>query len=117
MATMRLYVGNLDYATTQEELQEIFENACPGAVTSVSLITDRDTRQSKGFAFVEMIDEENAKKAIEALNNFQLGNRKLVVNEARPKSDAPRTGGQGGGGGYRGGNGGGGNRGGGQTWY
>jgi len=114
MAT-RLYVGNLSYNTTEEEIKELFEGI--GPVASASLVIDRESGRSKGFAFVEFTTDEDAQKAITELNDKDLGGRKLVVNEARPKSDAPRTGGNGGGG-YRGGNGGGqGGNGGGSRWY
>lgn len=101
----RLFVGSLPYTTTNEQLTELFSQA--GAVESANVIIDRQTGQGKGFAFVEMVDEAGAKKAIETLNGHNLGGRTIVVNEARPREERPA----GGGGGYRGG--GGGNRGGG----
>jgi RNA recognition motif-containing protein len=94
-----LYVGNLPHSTTEEELRNIFETH--GTVEKVSLVTDRDTGRSRGFAFVEMADSSAADKAIAALNGTELGGRTLTINEARPKSDRPRSGGNrfGGGGG------------------
>ena len=94
-----LYVGNLPHSTTEEELRNLFE--AHGTVKKVSLVTDRDTGRSRGFAFVEMTDGSAADKAIAALNGTELGGRVLTINEARPKSDRPRSGGNrfGGGGG------------------
>ena len=101
----KLYVGNLPYSVTQESLQEEFGKC--GTVDSVSIITDRDTGQSKGFAFVEMSSDAEAQRAIQSLNGNSLDGRNITVNEARPK--APRSGGGGfGGGGRRPGGGGGG---------
>ena len=110
-----LYVGNLPHATTEAELRSLFE--AHGAVEKVSMVTDRDTGRSRGFAFVEMTDAGEAEKAIAALNGSDLGGRTLKINEAKPKSDRPGGGfggGKrfGGGGGGRGGFGGGGGRGG-----
>ena len=99
---MKLYVGNLSYRTTETELRQEFERF--GTVESVSIITDRETGRSKGFAFVEMGDREEANAAINEMNGATLGDRTLAVNEARPKED------RGGGGGKRFGGGGGGNR-------
>lgn len=98
----KLYVGGLPYATTDQELQDLF--AAHGTVTSANVITDRETGRSKGFGFVEFESAEEAQAAIKALDGSDLGGRKIVVNEARPREERP----QGGGGGYRGGNGGGG---------
>ncbi len=100
---MKLYVGNLPYSTTEDDLKEMF--AAYGTVTSVSLINDRETGRSKGFGFVEFENDDDAKKAIDALHGQDFGGRALVVNEARPKTDRPerREGGP------RGGNGGGNN--------
>ena len=97
-----LYVGNLPHSTTEAELRNVFE--VHGAVEKVSLVTDRDTGRSRGFAFVEMTDASAADKAIAALNGSDLGGRTLTINEAKPKSDRPKSGGQrfGGGGGGRG---------------
>ena len=103
-----IYVGNLSYDTTQDQLQTMFE--AHGEVTSVNVITDRDTGRPRGFAFVEMATEQAASAAIAALNGQEVDGRALTVNEAKPR--APRGGGGGGGGrdrgGYRGGGGGGG---------
>jgi cold-inducible RNA-binding protein len=96
-----LYVGNLPHSTSEAELRNIFEPH--GAVEKVNLVTGRDTGRSRGFAFVEMTDASAAEKAIAALNGTDLGGRALTVNEAKPKSDRPRSAGQrfGGGGGGR----------------
>ena len=77
----KIYVGNLSFRTTEEELTSLFEQI--GAVESVSIITDRDTGRSKGFGFVSMSDED-AEKAIAAYNGKEVGGRALTVNEARP---------------------------------
>lgn len=98
-----LYVGNLPHSTTEAELRNVFE--AHGAVEKVSLVTDRETGRSRGFAFVEMTDAAAADKAIAALNGTDLGGRPLTINEAKPKTDRPKSGGQrfgGGGGGGRG---------------
>ena len=95
-----LYVGNLPHSTTEAELRQVFE--AHGAVEKVSLVTDRETGRSRGFAFVEMTDPSEADKAIAALNGTQLGGRALTINEAKPKTDRPKSGksfGRGGGGG------------------
>lgn len=97
-----LYVGNLPHSTTESELRSLFE--AHGAVDKVSIVTDRETGRSRGFAFVEMTDASAADKAIAALNGTDLGGRTLTINEAKPKADRPRSGGQrfgGGGGGGR----------------
>jgi RNA recognition motif-containing protein len=94
---MKIYVGNLAYRTTDDEIRQEFEKY--GSVNQVDIITDRETGRSKGFGFVEMPDDEEANKAIEALDGFSIGERTLKVNEALPK--APRSGGYGGGGGGR----------------
>lgn len=97
---MKLYVGNLSFSTTEAELKNAFSEY--GDVDSVSLITDRDTGRAKGFGFVEMTNDAHAKAAIEGLNGVQMGERTIVVNEARPKEDRPSRGGFGGGrGGFR----------------
>ena len=107
----KLYVGNLAFQTTSQDLQELFAQA--GTVESASVIEDRATGQSKGFAFVEMSTEEEAAAAIEQFNGREVAGRALKVNEARPRESRPGGGGGGRGfGGNRGG-GGGGNRGGG----
>jgi RNA recognition motif-containing protein len=97
-----LYVGGLPYTTTESAVRELFTEV--GEVSTVRLIMDRETGQSKGFAFVDMADDASAAEAITKFNGYQFGGRSLVVNEARPREE--RTGG-GGGGGYRGGGGGG----------
>ena len=79
--TKRIYVGNLPFSSTEEELRSLFSQY--GDVTSVSLITDRETGSPRGFGFVEM--EEGADKAISALDNTELGGRNLRVNEAKPR--------------------------------
>ncbi|HEV2911793.1 MAG TPA: RNA-binding protein [Pyrinomonadaceae bacterium] len=108
MAT-KLYVGNLSFRTSGDELREMFSQA--GTVESASVIEDRETGRSRGFGFVEMATAEEAAKAIEMFNGKDLGGRNLTVNEAKPKTD--RGGGGGGGrGGYGGGGGGGRDRGG-----
>src|SRR5436305_1289950 len=86
-----LYVGNLPHSTTEAELRTVFE--AHGAVDKVSIVTDRDTGRSRGFGFVEMTDAGEADKAIAALNGTELGGRALTINEAKPKSDRPRSGG------------------------
>lgn len=78
-----IFVGNLAFSTTEDELRSMFESY--GRVDRVSLMTDRDTGRSRGFAFVEMADEGEAEKAIAALNGSNVGGRTLNVNEARPK--------------------------------
>lgn len=108
----RIYVGNLSYQTTESDLTNLFEQV--GAVESASIITDRDTGRSKGFAFVEM-DNEGADKAITQFNGTDLNGRSLTVNEARAREERSGNGGGGGrgrsnGGGGRGGFGGGGKR-------
>ena len=97
-----LYVGNLPHSTTEAELRTIFHEH--GAVERVSIVTDRETGRARGFAFVEMTDSGEADKAIAALDGSDLGGRAMKVNEAKPKTDRPRSGGQrfGGGGGGRG---------------
>lgn len=98
----KLYVGNLPYSATEEELSSLFGQA--GTVTSVAIIKDRETGRSKGFAFIEMSSSDEAQKAISMLTGHMLGGRDLRVSIARPREEG------GGGGGY--GNRGGGNRGG-----
>ncbi len=92
----KLYVGNLPYNTTEDELRTLFSQA--GTVASVALIKDRDTGQSKGFAFVEMSNQGEAEKAIQTFNGYSMGNRPLKVNMARPREERG-----GGGGGFGGG--------------
>src|SRR5947208_1740970 len=97
---MRLYVGGLPYQSTEQDLIDLFEQV--GQVASATVITDRETGRSKGFGFVEMADDEEARTAIERLNGSSLGNRTITVNEARERQ-AGGGGGGGGGGGSRGG--------------
>ncbi len=99
----KLYVGNLSFQTTQQDLEELFGQS--GQVESVSIVTDRDTGQPRGFAFVEMATKEAALAAIQSLDGKDVDGRALKVNEARPKTD--RGGGGGGRGGFGGGGGGG----------
>jgi cold-inducible RNA-binding protein len=99
----KIYVGNLSYQTTEADLSTLFEQV--GQVESVNVITDRDTGRSKGFAFVEMSNED-ADKAITQLNGTEVNGRTLTVNEARPREE--RSGNRGGYGGGRGSGGGGG---------
>jgi RNA recognition motif-containing protein len=100
--TMNVYVGNLPFSTSNEDLAAMFRRF--GEVTSAQVITDRDTGRSRGFGFVEMADDDAARTAIEELNDSDIGGRRLTVNEARPRQPR-REGGGGGGGGYRGGGG------------
>ena len=88
----KLYVGNLPYETGDSELQELFGRA--GSVDSVAVMRDMATGRARGFAFVEMSTDAEAQKAIQELNEYQLGGRSLTVNEARPKPE--RSGGYGG---------------------
>jgi cold-inducible RNA-binding protein len=108
---MRIYVGNLSYQATEDELRELFEPY--GEVAEVNVITDRDTGRSRGFAFVEMPNAQEGSAAIEALDGKETGGRNLRVNEAQPRQQSGRSGGGGGGGGRgqrRSGGGGGGGR-------
>jgi cold-inducible RNA-binding protein len=89
--TKKLYVGNLPYETTQDQIRTLFAEA--GEVTDVSLITDRETGRLKGFGFVEMATDEAGQEAIKRFNGYTLGERALTVNEARPReerSNGPR---------------------------
>ena len=86
---MNIYVGNLPYSTTREELEALFGEF--GAVTAARVVMDRETGRSKGFGFVEM-DDEAGKLAIEKLNGSEIGGRKAVINEARPREERPRNG-------------------------
>jgi cold-inducible RNA-binding protein len=104
---MKLYVGNLSYHSTENDLRQLF--GAYGQVTSVAVISDRDTGRSKGFGFVEFASNEEGKAAMTALDGKEVDGRALKVNEARPQE---RSGYGGGGGGSRGGGGGGGGRGG-----
>ena len=103
--TNKLYVGNLAFTTSSQDLQELF--AAAGTVESASVVEDRDTGRSRGFGFVEMSSQEEATKAIEQFNGKEVNGRSLTVNEAKPRENRA------GGGGGRGGFGGGGGRGGG----
>ena len=106
----KLYVGNLAFQTTSQELEQLFGQA--GTVQSASVVEDRDTGRSRGFAFVEMSSQEEATSAIQQFNGKELGGRALTVNEAKPRENRGGGGGYGGnrGGGGYGGNGGGGRR-------
>ncbi len=99
---MRIFVGNLSYQTTEDQLTDLFSEV--GAVESATIVTDRDTGRSRGFAFIEM-DSEAAAKAIEKFNGVELNGREINVNEARPRPERNFGGGSGGGGGYGGGRG------------
>jgi cold-inducible RNA-binding protein len=90
----KLYVGNLAYSTTQEQLQALFSQA--GEIAEITLITDRDTGRPKGFGFISMATDEGAQEAIKRFNGYSLDNRPLTVNEARPREERS-------GGGYGGG--------------
>lgn len=103
-----IFVGNLPFGASEDELRSVFENY--GAVNRVSIMMDRETGRSRGFAFVEMGNDEEAESAISATNGSSFGGRTLNVNEARPRPERPAGGGYGGGrsaGGPRGGGGGG----------
>jgi RNA recognition motif-containing protein len=91
-----IFVGNLSYQTRQDELESLF--AAYGAVERVSVVTDRDTGQPRGFGFIEMTNGPEASNAIAGLNGAELNGRAMNVNEAKPRE--PRSGGNGGGGGY-----------------
>src|SRR2546425_5294397 len=112
----KLYVGNLPYTIGEDDLRQLFSQA--GEIKEVALITDRDTRQSKGFGFVEMATQAEAEKAIHMFNDYDLDGRRLTVNMARPRTEGTRGGGRGGygGGGYGGRGGGGGYGGRGRLW-
>src|SRR5690349_2282894 len=103
----KLYVGNLSYDVTENDLQDLFAQA--GSVTTVNLMQDRATGRPRGFGFVEMASEADTAKAITMFNGKEFKGRPLTVNEARPREERSGGGG-GGGGGYRGGGGGGGGR-------
>jgi cold-inducible RNA-binding protein len=91
---VKLYVGNLSFSTTEDDLRTLFAQA--GTVTSVALIKDRDSGQSKGFAFIEMSTQAEAESAIKKFNGYSLGNREIKVNTARPKEESTgRSGGYG----------------------
>ena len=101
----KLYVGNLPYSMTDDQLKDLFSQA--GAVDSASVLMDKMTGRSRGFGFVEMTNDEEGAKAVETFNGYELDGRKLVVNEARPLADRPPRRSFGGGGSDRGGFGGG----------
>lgn len=92
---MKLYVGNLSFETTENDLQDLFEQH--GAVTEVALINDKMTGRSRGFAFVTMADDAGAKAAMAALNGKEMQGRALTVSEARAREERPRSGQKGGG--------------------
>jgi RNA recognition motif-containing protein len=101
---MNIFVAKLNFSTTSEELQALFEQF--GSVDSAKVIVDHETGKSKGFGFVEMSNDEEAQKAIDALDQTELHDRTIVVKEARPKEDNPKFEKKSfGGGGYKGGNG------------
>jgi RNA recognition motif-containing protein len=89
----KIYVGNLPYDATEEELRQLFAGA--GTVASASIVTDRETGRSKGFGFVEMATQAEAEKAVSMFNGHELHNRPLKVDLARPREDRPRSGGGG----------------------
>jgi len=95
--SVKLYVGNLAYSVSEDDLRTLFAQA--GTVESVAVIKDRDSGMSKGFAFVEMSSQSEAQKAISMFNNYTLAERPLKVNPARPKEERGGYGGGGGGGG------------------
>ena len=94
-----IYVGNLAFDVSEDDLQTAFEEY--GQVASVNIVKDRETGKSRGFAFIEMNDGQAAKQAIEGLNLQSIGGRNVTVNEARPRENRPRGGGGGGGRGRR----------------
>jgi RNA recognition motif-containing protein len=100
----RIYCGNLSFQATEDDVRSLFE--AHGEVTNVHMVMDRETNRPRGFAFVEMADEAQAKAAINALNGFRHMNRNLKVNEAQPREERGGGGGGGGRGGYGGGGGG-----------
>ena len=101
--SMKLYVGNLAFQTTSEDLQELFAQA--GTVESASVVEDRETGRSRGFGFVEMATKEDGEAAIAQFNGKEVNGRSLTVNEARPREDRGNRGGGGGRGGFGGGGG------------
>ncbi|MCR9278763.1 MAG: RNA-binding protein [Pseudomonadaceae bacterium] len=96
---MNIYVGNLPYTATEDELRSMFEEH--GPVSRVNIINDRETGRSKGFGFVEMENKADGEDAIKAIDGSSMGGRNLRINEARPREDRPRGGPGGGGGGGR----------------
>ena len=107
---MRIYVGNLSYETSEDDLRAAF--SAHGKVDTATVVRDRETGRSRGFGFVEMASATEAQAAIAALNGKEVGQRTLTVNEARPREERGFGGSGGGSGGFRGGSGGGGGRGG-----
>ena len=101
MAT-KLFIGSLSWNTTDDQLKDFFSTV--GTVASASVIVDRETNRSKGFGFVEMSSDDEAKAAVDQLNGKELDGRAIVVNEARPREERPRGSFGGNGGGYGGGN-------------
>ena len=95
----KLYVGNLSYSTTEDDLRQLFAQA--GQIKEVIIITDRETRRSKGFGFVEMMTQAEAEKAIQLFNNHELQGRRMMVNIARPREERGGMGGGMGSGGGR----------------
>ena len=97
---MNIYVANIPFKASEQELRGLFEEY--GEVSSAKIIMDKVTQRSRGFGFIEMADDASARQAINSLNGFNFLGKTLVVNEARPKTDAPRSGGSGfrNGGGY-----------------
>lgn len=100
----KLYIGNLPYTTTEDDLKNLFADY--GSVLSATLITDRDSGRSKGFGFIELEDDAKAQEAITALDKSAMGDRTIFVSVARPREERPQGGGGGYGGGNRGGGGG-----------
>jgi RNA recognition motif-containing protein len=92
----KLYVGNLPYSTTADDLRQLFGQA--GTIKEVILVTDRETRRSKGFGFVEMTSQAEAEKAIQMFNDHDMQGRRMMVNIARPREERPAFAGSGGGG-------------------
>ena len=90
---MNIYVGNLSFETTEADLREAFQTY--GEISSARIITDRETGRSRGFGFVEITNEESARKAIEGVNLKEIAGRSVTVNEARPKQDRSSNGGGG----------------------
>jgi RNA recognition motif-containing protein len=91
---VKLFIGNLSFKATENDLQELFSQA--GTVVSARVITDRETQRSRGFGFVEMENKEEADRAIEMFNNYNLVGRDIAVNEARPREEGAGAGGRGG---------------------
>ena len=106
--SIKLFVGNLSFNATQEQLQDLF--AAHGTVVEIDVIKDKLSGRPRGFAFVSMETKEAADAAVQALNGKEIDGRALTVNEAHPREERPPRSGGGGGGGYRGGGGGGGRR-------